>query len=106
MVQKVAQMGDFLEAAVVSIVEKKRWDAKDRTIGCFFFTEQFQQKMQSLELAQSKRSFEVTGQTIAQNLASVPDLDFGAQGVILPLERLIGLRLQGCGRRELIESNS
>ena len=53
-----------------------------------FFSHEFQQKMQSLELAQSKPSFEVTGQTIAQNLASVPDLDFGAQGVILPLERL------------------
>lgn len=32
--------------------------------------------------------FEVTGQTLTQNLASVPDLDFGAQSVILPLERL------------------
>eukprot|EP00434_Breviolum_minutum_P005468 symbB.v1.2.004819.t1/scaffold279.1/size242841/4 len=31
----------------------------------------------------------VTGQTLAQNLASVPDLDFGAQSVILPLERCI-----------------
>ena len=30
---------------------------------------------------------QVTGQTLAQNLASTPDLDFGAQAVILPLER-------------------
>ena len=28
-----------------------------------------------------------TGQTLAQNLASVPDLDFGAQSVMLPLEK-------------------
>merc|ERR1719359_1553642 len=31
----------------------------------------------------------VTGETLATNLASVPDLDFSAQSVILPLERPI-----------------
>lgn len=43
----------------------------------------------------------VTGQTIAQNLASVPDLDFGAQGVILPLERCI----QKTGNLKILRGN-
>jgi len=79
---------------------EKLWDAKDGTIGCFF--SHFNRKC--IELAQSKRSFEVTGQTIAQNLASVPDLDFGAQGVILPLERLRAAapRVQGVDRKEFM----
>eukprot|EP00931_Biecheleriopsis_adriatica_P007419 TRINITY_DN108706_c0_g1_i1.p1 TRINITY_DN108706_c0_g1~~TRINITY_DN108706_c0_g1_i1.p1 ORF type:complete len:585 (-),score=131.52 TRINITY_DN108706_c0_g1_i1:54-1673(-) len=43
----------------------------------------------------------VTGQTLAQNLASVPDLDFGAQGVILPLERCI----QKTGNLKILRGN-
>ncbi|CAK9106914.1 unnamed protein product [Durusdinium trenchii] len=43
----------------------------------------------------------VTGQTIAQNLASVPDLDFGAQSVILPLERC----LQKSGNLKILRGN-
>ena len=44
---------------------------------------------------------------IAQNLASVPDLDFGAQGVILPLERLRAAapRVQGVDRKEFMVKN-
>lgn len=43
----------------------------------------------------------VTGQTIAQNLMSVPDLDFGAQSVILPLERCI----QKTGNLKILRGN-
>lgn len=43
----------------------------------------------------------VTGQTLAQNLASVPDLDFGAQSVILPLERCI----QKTGNLKILRGN-
>ena len=47
-----------------------------------------QKKDQHRKLVTFWMVFKVTGQTLAQNLASVPDLDFGAQSVILPLERL------------------
>mmetsp|Transcript_57787 Transcript_57787/g.102583 ORF Transcript_57787/g.102583 Transcript_57787/m.102583 type:complete len:569 (+) Transcript_57787:70-1776(+) len=43
----------------------------------------------------------VTGQTLAQNLANVPDLDFGAQSVILPLERCI----QKTGNIKILRGN-
>jgi len=43
----------------------------------------------------------VTGQTLAQNLATVPDLDFGAQAVILPLERCI----QKTGNIKILRGN-
>merc|ERR1719188_314375 len=43
----------------------------------------------------------VTGQTLAQNLASLPDLDFGAQDVIRPLERCI----QSTGNIKILRGN-
>jgi hypothetical protein len=74
--------------------------------GMLFFSHQFQQKICN-PLNSPRASFEVTGQTIAQNLASVPDLDFGAQGVILPLERLRAAapRVQGVDRKEFMVKN-
>eukprot|EP00930_Biecheleria_cincta_P104652 TRINITY_DN9702_c0_g1_i2.p1 TRINITY_DN9702_c0_g1~~TRINITY_DN9702_c0_g1_i2.p1 ORF type:complete len:573 (-),score=109.88 TRINITY_DN9702_c0_g1_i2:132-1751(-) len=42
-----------------------------------------------------------TGQTLAQNLASALDLDFGAQGVILPVERCI----QKTGNIKILRGN-
>eukprot|EP00439_Symbiodinium_sp_Y106_P038681 s2214_g4.t1 len=42
-----------------------------------------------------------TGQTLAQNLASVPDLDFGAQSVMLPLEKCI----QKTGNIKILRGN-
>eukprot|EP00930_Biecheleria_cincta_P104651 TRINITY_DN9702_c0_g1_i1.p1 TRINITY_DN9702_c0_g1~~TRINITY_DN9702_c0_g1_i1.p1 ORF type:complete len:569 (-),score=112.07 TRINITY_DN9702_c0_g1_i1:242-1948(-) len=42
-----------------------------------------------------------TGQTLAQNLASALDLDFGAQGVILPVERCI----QRTGNIKILRGN-
>mmetsp|Transcript_87797 Transcript_87797/g.226313 ORF Transcript_87797/g.226313 Transcript_87797/m.226313 type:complete len:569 (+) Transcript_87797:61-1767(+) len=43
----------------------------------------------------------VTGQTIAQNLASVPDLDFTKQDVILPVEKAI----QSTGNIKILRGN-
>lgn len=43
----------------------------------------------------------VTGQTLAQNLAAVPDLDFDAQNVIYPLERC----LQSTGNIKILRGN-